>query len=269
MDMSWLIGIISPTYKLGVTIWNQVLSLCLIVGIKGPAEYSEAWQYTTDTLNPFFVAIAATMLNMFFYIGFCRQVGNFKENMTLETGLNIFMKMIIGNVGINFALNFAKWMFSISKVSAGMLMSISDISFGFYDLSAGEMVFYSFFGIIFLIVSICASATIFITMYTRIIHLYLLAATGPLAVSCIPGGPGIQNAASSWIKELIAKACSIIAIVLGVALISKIATGSNFFNIQFEEMAVLVKYVRNMFIMMLIAAYVKGADSFVKRTFGL
>ena len=34
-------------------------------------------------------------------------------------------------------------------------------------------------------------------------------------------------------------------------------------------MAVLVKYVRNMFIMMLIAAYVKGADSFVKRTFGL
>ena len=106
-------------------------------------------------------------------------------------------------------------------------------------------------------------------MYTRIIHLYLLAATGPLAVSCIPGGPGIQNAASSWIKELIAKACSIIAIVLGVALISKIATGSNFFNIQFEEMAVLVKYVRNMFIMMLIAAYVKVADSFVKRTFGL
>lgn len=269
MDMSWLTGIISPTYSLGVKIWNQVLLLCLYGGIIGPADYPQAWNYMTDTLNPFFVAVSATMLNMFFYIGFCRQVGNFKENMTLETGLNIFVKMILGNVGINYALYFAKWIFSISGLSARVLMDLSDITVDLYDLGAGELVFYSFFGIIFLVVAICSAATVFITMYTRIIHLYLLAATGPLAVSCIPGGPGIQNAAGAWIKELIAKSCSIIAIVLGVALISKMVASDGFFNLTLEQLAPLAKYVKNMFIMMLIAAFVKGAESFVKRTFGL
>ena len=94
MNMDWLTVIMDPMYTLGVNIWNSVLTLCFMSGIMGPANYTKAWSYTVDTLNPFFVAIAATMLNIFFYIGFCRTVGNLKENMTLETGLNIFIKMI-------------------------------------------------------------------------------------------------------------------------------------------------------------------------------
>ena len=172
MNMDWLTVIMDPMYTLGVNIWNSVLTLCFMSGIMGPANYTKAWSYTVDTLNPFFVAIAATMLNIFFYIGFCRTVGNLKENMTLETGLNIFIKMILGNAGINLALTFAKWLFGISATAASVLADPADLSMDMMDLSAGERVFYSFFGIIFLVVAIVSAATVFITMYTRIIHLY-------------------------------------------------------------------------------------------------
>ena len=73
MDFSWLTGFIAPTYALGVRVWNFVLAMCLMSGAIGPADYPDAWDYTVNTLNPFFTAISATMLNMFFYIGFCRQ----------------------------------------------------------------------------------------------------------------------------------------------------------------------------------------------------
>lgn len=269
MDFSWLTGFIAPTYALGVRVWNFVLAMCLMSGAIGPADYPEAWDYTVNTLNPFFTAIAATMLNMFFYIGFCRQVGNFKESMTLETGMNILFKMVLGNAGINSVMYFVRWIFNITNTSARVLMDISDISFDMYDLSSGEMLFFAMFGIIFLVVALAASATIFITLYTRMVHLCLLAATGPLAISCIPGGPGIQNAAGAWIKELISKSFSIVVIIMGVALISKMASGSDFWGMNAPEVVWVVDYVKNMFLMMLIAAFVKGADSFIKKTFGI
>ena len=229
MNMDWLTVIMDPMYTLGVNIWNSVLTLCFMSGIMGPANYTKAWSYTVDTLNPFFVAIAATMLNIFFYIGFCRTVGNLKENMTLETGLNIFIKMILGNAGINLALTFAKWLFGISATAASVLADPADLSMDMMDLSAGERVFILFRNY-FLVVAIVSAATVFITMYTRIIHLYLTAATGPLAISCIPGGPGIQNCFGAWVKELISKTTSIIAIILGVSLITKMLSGKNTYN---------------------------------------
>ena len=269
MNMDWLTVIMDPMYTLGVNIWNSVLTLCFMSGIMGPANYTKAWSYTVDTFNPFFVAIAATMLNIFFYIGFCRTVGNLKENMTLETGLNIFIKMILGNAGINLALTFAKWLFGISGTAASVLADPADLSMDMMDLSAGERVFYSFFGIIFLVVAIVSAATVFITMYTRIIHLYLTAATGPLAISCIPGGPGIQNCFGAWVKELISKTTSIIAIILGVSLITKMLSGKTLITGVAPGLEAAGGYVQNMFLMMLVAAFIKGADSWIKKTFGL
>lgn len=270
MDFSNLFEFfISPIYFSANCIWNNVIRICLTSGIKGPAEYDAAWKYTVETLNPFFVAIAAVMMNMFFYIGFCRQVGNLKENMTLETCVNIFIKMIICNLAVNLSLRFSKSLFGISKITSEQLIFNSDFGF-FNEIEINDAVaFQSIMGIIYLIVALCCSATVFLTMFTRIIHLYLLAATGPLAMSCIPGGPGIQNSAGAWIREMIAKSCTIITISLGVCLISKVTDSMIIFADKGVYLRGVGKGIENMFKMALIAAFVKSADSFTKRTFGL
>lgn len=56
---------------------------------------------------------------------------------------------------------------------------------------------------------------------------------------------------------------------MGVALISKMASGSDFWGMNAPEVVWVVDYVKNMFLMMLIAAFVKGADLFIKKTFGI
>ena len=124
----------------------------------------------------------------FLYIGICRQVGNLRESMTIETGVNVLIKVLLGNLAINSVLWFSKWVFSVTKVTGGVIIGESDFR-GLEDSSVNEvqLMVLMVIGIIFLVIAIVCAATIFITMVGRTIQLYMLAATGPLAVSCIPG----------------------------------------------------------------------------------
>ena len=225
--MDWITSGLAPLYIIGVKLYNYMLGFSLGFGLNTPqGASSTAWAYVSGTLFPFFQAIAATMLNLFFYIGICRQVGNLRESMTIETGVNVLIKVLLGNLAINSVLWFSKWVF------------------------------------------VCA-ATIFITMVGRTIQLYMLAATGPLAVSCIPGGPGIQNAAGAWIKTLLSKSFSIVVIVMFVVLVSKLNLHDFLGDNILTDIILPTGCIENMFMMMLTAAGVKGADSFLKQTFGI
>lgn len=91
----------------------------------------------------------------------------------------------------------------------------------------------------------------------------------PLAISCIPGGPGIQNAAGAWIKTLLTKSLSIIIIAMFIILVSKFNLTDFFAENLLTDIVLPTRCIQNMFIMMLTAAGVKGADSFMKQTFGI
>ena len=269
--MDWITSGLSPLYTLGVNIWNLILSFCLGKGLSTPESFSpSAWAYVNNFLYPFFQAIAATMLNLFFYIGICRQVGNLRESMTLETGVNILIKVILGNLGINSVMLFSKWVFEITGTTGSVMLSTGEfkgIEQGVLD-SVQAMV-HMIVGIIFLVVAIVCSATVFITIFSRSVQLYMLAAVGPLAISCIPGGPGIQNAAGAWIKTLLSKSFSIVVIVMFVVLVSKLNLHDFLGDNILTDIILPTGCIENMFMMMLTAAGVKGADSFMKQTFGI
>ena len=269
--MDWITSGLAPLYTLGVKLWNLILSFCLGKGLSTPESFSpSAWAYVNNFLYPFFQAIAATMLNLFFYIGICRQVGNLRESMTLETGVNILIKVILGNLGINSVMLFSKWVFEITGTTGSVMLSTGEfkgIEQGVLD-SVQAMV-HMIVGIIFLVVAIVCSATVFITIFSRSVQLYMLAAVGPLAISCIPGGPGIQNAAGAWIKTLLSKSFSIVVIVMFVVLVSKLNLHDFLGDNILTDIILPTGCIENMFMMMLTAAGVKGADSFMKQTFGI
>lgn len=127
--MDWITNGLSPLYTLGVNIWNLILSFCLGKGLSTPESFSpSAWAYVSNILYPFFQAIAATMLNLFFYIGICRQVGNLRESMTLETGVNILIKVLLGNLGINSVMWFSKWVFGITGTTGSVMLSTGEFN---------------------------------------------------------------------------------------------------------------------------------------------
>ena len=269
--MDWIISGLAPLYTLGVNIWNLILSFCLGKGLGTPESFSPSvWAYVSNILYPFFQAIAATMLNLFFYIGVCRQVGNLRESMTLETGVNILIKVLLGNLGINSVMWFSKWVFEITGTTGSVMLSTGEFN-GIEQgvLDSVQAMAHMILGIIFLVVAIVCSATVFITIFSRSIQLYMLAAVGPLAISCIPGGPGIQNAAGAWIKTLLTKSLSIIIIAMFIILVSKFNLTDFFAENFLTDIVLPTRCIQNMFMMMLTAAGVKGADSFLKQTFGI
>ena len=268
--MDWITSGLAPLYTIGVKLYNYMLGFSLGFGLNTPqGASSTAWAYVSGTLFPFFQAIAATMLNLFFYIGICRQVGNLRESMTIETGVNVLIKVLLGNLAINSVLWFSKWVFSVTNVTGGVIIGESDFR-GLEDSSVNEvqLMVLMVIGIIFLIIAIVCAATIFITMVGRIMSVRMLSPKKSCRFSfetsttnitmttiendllsnvlihapaafCIPGPPGIHETASGPVAA------------------------------SMYNCIVLPTIVINMFMMMLTAAGVKGADLFLKQTFGI
>ena len=67
--MDWITSGLAPLYTIGVKLYNYMLGFSLGFGLNTPqGASSTAWAYVSGTLFPFFQAIAATMLNLFFYL---------------------------------------------------------------------------------------------------------------------------------------------------------------------------------------------------------
>lgn len=271
-----------PFYYLGNMIWRLVLSMTGISSVQTPVTFSEgAWEYVSGEVYPLFAAVGATLLNIFFYVGVIRQTGNLKQNLTLETFVELCIKAVVCNAALQMGLTLMRWCFGVAKIfSAAILIEDPDISFALADMNAGAAVFYMVWGIVYLVVCLITSVTVFLTVYGRFLQLYLLVCAYPLAVSTMPGGPGISQTASAWLKTFLAKNFGIIAILLAVAIASKICSsvyidfssvsgvgGVTGEMLRFTDGA--AQGLRNMFTMVLLAASVKGTDMFMKRAFAL
>lgn len=46
--------------------------------------------------------------------------------MTLETGVNILIKVILGNLGINSVMLFSKWVFEITGTTGSVMLSTGE-----------------------------------------------------------------------------------------------------------------------------------------------
>lgn len=151
-----------------------------------------------------------------------------------------------------------------------MLIAGTDNPFVQSDMDGGAIFFYAVFGIIYFAVCLVSSVTIFLTVYGRYLQLYLLVLSAPIALSTIPGGPGISQTAGAWFKTLLAKSFSIVLIALAIIIASKMCAAIDFGQLAGIEAADgFIQALQNIFNMLLLTASVKGVDEFMRRTFAL
>lgn len=88
-----------PFYQISSAIWNIVMTVCTGIMTTTPQGFSvDTWEYVQTELYPWALAIGVMSMDLFIMIGFFRAVGNFKENMTLELMIEVFIKIVILNV---------------------------------------------------------------------------------------------------------------------------------------------------------------------------
>lgn len=123
----------------------------------------------------------------------------------------------------------------------------------------------------FLVAMVC-SFLILITLYSRYIKLYLLVVTFPLAMPSITGGRGIEGTAYAWMKSFLSNTFEIVIIALAIAIAGRITSGISIFtsdNAIFNAFDGFAQALNSMVYMILMAVSVKGAPTFLNKTFNL
>lgn len=263
---------LNPFYNFGVEIWNLMLSLIGYTSAQTPEGFSGlAWNYAAYVLYPWFFTIGATLMNLFFLIGFMRQASNLKQNFTLEVFVECCIKVLVGNALMISGVTLMRVILEMAAEAAGSILGGNHIVFSQADMDVGGTLFHLFLGVLFFAVCVTCSATIFLTVYGRFLYLYLMVVTAPVALSTIPGGPGISHTASSWCRAFLSKAFGIVAIAAAIAIASKMCNAIDFGGLSGlgEGLDGAIQAVQSMATMVLLTAAVKGTDTFMRRSFAL
>lgn len=214
------------------------------------------------------------MLNLFFFVGFIRQASNLKQNMTTEIFVECCIKVIVGNWLLTAGISLMRLFFEMASELSGGILLDDTMTWSQTDMDAGAMVFYRLlFGVIFFCTCLVCSVMIFLAVYGRFLQLYLLVAIAPFAVSTLPGGPGISQSASAWIRTFLAKTFEIVLIALTLAIGARLCNAIDFGSFADSTVGSLfdgfIQGMQNIATMILITASVKGVDAFMRRSLAL
>ena len=249
------------------------MSACIGMMQTTPQGFSAiAWNYVQTELYPWALSIGIMSLNLFIMMGFFKAVGNFKENMTLELMIEALIKVVILNVLLVSGLRIIGKIFQMASAMAGTAVMIDSPSFFTGDIDMGSRIFFWVFGLFYFIVAIVCAFLILLTLYGRYIKLYVLAVTFPLAMPTLTGGRGIEGTAYAWVKSFLANTFEIVIIALVIAIAGRIMTGVTIFtseNVILESFDGFAQALNSMIYMILMAVSVKGASTFLNKTFNV
>lgn len=264
--------LLGPSFQLGQSIWNMTMQLIFGVVTTTPQSFSaSAWQQTI-TLYNWVRAIALTIMNIFFMVGFFRQASNIKENLTWEILIELGVKAVAANTLMLSGISLIQEFFTVSAEMSGVILQSQPIAFAPEEIDAGVWLFFAVFELIYVIVAIVCSFMVLFAVYGRYLKLYIVTVISPMALATLPGGRGIENAAYAWIRYFL----SVVFEIVIVSLILSIS-GRMIASISFGQLDSTIgswvdgfgQTLQSLFSMILMTAAVKGSGEIMRRGFGL
>lgn len=269
--------------RIAVGIWNFVMELVGGLLTKTPGNFnsssgvrSETWKFLINTVYPWMQSIGLLMLNLFIMIALCQAVTTLHTNITLELCVEALIKIVIVNVIFANLLKLMNVFFRISSLMCSGLQEQAgiDMKLDASDFSGSVSITSLLFGIVFVLVSLVCSFMILLAVYGRFLRLYLLVVMAPLAIAPLAGGQRTEQTFHAFVRTFLLYVFEIVVIQLVLITASKMMQeGFHLFNNDtvntlFETVAG-AGTINAMFIMILTAAMVKGANSFLSKAFGL
>lgn len=261
-----------PFFDMGNMIWDTIMFYVFGAMTTTPQGYSaDAWNYVSGTVYPWSMGIASVLLNLFFMIGFFRQTANIKENMTTEILVSLLVKVIMANVLLTSGLDIIQTFFTMS---AGLSAQIffQPPSYTATGVTGEDMLFFqSIYGAIYMIVAVVCAAMIFLAVYGRYLKLYVSVCVGPIAISTLAGGVGLESTAHAWIKSFLSYTFEIVVIAIELSIAGKIIGGMNWgmFDGVGSILNGAARSAQAMFTMIILAGTVKGTDTLMHRMLAL
>lgn len=272
----WATNFFTDNLAQGSTaIWN----FCMYITYKllsWDFDFSESTGSMTFTeVYNWFLVFGVILLNIFALIGFIRQTARLRENVTLEMWIELFIKVILANAFMLYGLKIVGTLLDMSGAISAVWMSESEIDI-VSEVDFGAVLAYVLFGIIWLIASIICGIYIVIAAAKRIVNIYILTVTMPIACSTLSGGGEIESSGWSWFKAFLAECFEIVFIVLAMLICGMLHNSIN--NAIYDATAetIIISWFDGFVIILLDIVYmvmlcvsVQGAGNLLKRTFNL
>lgn len=253
------------------SVWKVLIQKALLIMLKNPVtgkNYSSAWKIVEgiyDSIN----LIAVSMFVLFFVYGFLRDCVDIKNNLTAETTIKMFIRLIICSnvmtVCLTYMTKFIGWATQLTGLIS--LDSIKNGGFLFDGKQICEQIdsgLVSFLlGFVFLIVVCVSGFIIILTVVKRILKIYMVSPFAAIALSTLAAGGGTAQTGYQYIKAFLGYTFSILLIVVAMAV-------SPIFIAIFEFpgkgiLSLLEACIR----VVTVASAVKSVDTICQKSFGL
>lgn len=225
--------------KAGVETWNQLVEFAINLLGMSPDTYNTAAWAIIERLNDYlFVPLAASLLVLFFVIGFCQECIDIKSEIRTETVVRTFIRLILAQTFVVYNLTFVKAVFgigtnlvnSVLKIGGGLNGSTNiDISVieaylrGLGDWSPSA-IGYILINVLFMTVFCVLAVIMFYTVMVRMIKILVIIPYGALAFSTMAGGRSIGMTGSAFIKYIVCLAGEasfiVIALLVSTAMVN-------------------------------------------------
>lgn len=262
-------------------IWSFFLKLTLSVIKMDPRELGEGgsvWDVlSSNGIFALLHSMGYALLTIFLLIGYLRQMTDIRQQASVENLIRFLIKLVIASALFTSMIPI---MFELTGISSAMVEQIEIMSTFTMSIEKGSMSPNNFKILIFLLpVSIIAAFVcgfkIFLSVYKRFIHLYVLLLLSPLATATLAGDEGISNSGVTWIKATIACIFEVVVIALAIAvsgvLLSKgiLSAGDSMATFLPNVDDGILMIVESTTMMVCTSSAVAGAERFLKSSFAL
>ncbi len=260
--------------------WNSQVSLVFSMLGQSPVSFKGGGPWAmVESVQPVFVAVGASLVVLFFVIGFCSESVDIREEMRFEVILRMLIRLILAEWLVANNVTIMKAFFAtignlVNVLSAGSYTTVSidavqaDV---IKNLGFGEsLVMLILAALLSVIVLICGFFMLY-TVYFRFIKLIVIAPVGSIAFSTLAGNRNVANTAGAYAKYFLSVVFEAVTMALAIMVCNAfISAGLPSFTGNYADWVKTLIYLCEMtFTVALTVGSVKGAQSLTSRALGL
>lgn len=262
-------------YEVGGLFWGELLkaSSDILTADPSGAKYKDIWS-TISSIYTTMNVIAAALLTLFFLYGFCRDSVDLHSDLTFDKTIKLFIRLIITSNLLSALLTIMPKLFSYASSLSNALLEKKNLSYAlqfdgakvYEDIVSCDygVLTTTLTGILFLVFCVVCGGVIALTVFGRLLRIYMIAPFAGIAISTLAAGGRVSDVGYSYIKTFFAYTFSILLISV-VIVIAKSFIHSISFNTN-NGMLVLLEYCLKM---AALSGSVKMADTQIQKAFGL
>lgn len=275
----WLFDFLSgkTIVQAGYYIWNAMSDAAMALLGSTPSQLAggSLWNVSI-TLMDFMKVIGASLFNLMFFMNFCKNSANLRDNQTMETIVTMFIKALTGNlliVNIENIINgicvIMQNLFQIvaPEGAASVQLQVTSVA----DWDSDSLLVGLIVALVFFVIALGAGLLLLLHVYGIFLKVFFYIIVSPLAMATVPGPEGAARSAENWLKTFL---CAL-GEFAGTALVLRLCAAminSNGFLIPvpsgLSTLESLWNMIQSMITLLLLISSVKAVDSMIRRAFG-